>query len=120
MQDWMLMNYKTLLEFLSFLGFFGQETLCTSSTSDSSVMLKFTSGPGSQQAAYPGAEDGFLSVKAHNFGLHFKTSSLTTLTNFIEDSAEARESMPMHVDVSNFMLILQVCSLSDYEIKIYR
>ena len=82
-------------------------------------MLKFTSGPGSQQAAYPGAEDGFLSVKAHNFGLHFKTSSLTTLTNFIEDSAEARESMPMHVDVSNFMLILQVGSLSDNEIKSY-
>lgn len=74
-------------------------------------MLKFTSGPSSRRDSCPGAEEGFLSVKAHDFGLHFKTSSLTTLTNFIEDD-NAGESTPMHVDVSNFMLILQVRQLS--------
>lgn len=90
-------------------GFFGQEKGYTTETPPT-VMLKFTSGPSSRQDSCPGAEEGFLSVKAHDFGLHFKTSSLTTLTNFIEDD-NAGESTPMHVDVSNFMLILQVRQL---------
>jgi hypothetical protein len=77
-------------------------------------MLKFASGPGFKQDC--GAEDGYLTVKARNFGLHFKSSSLTTITNFIEDNKDG-DSLPLCVDVSNFMLILQVrivCRIGDF------
>ncbi|XP_061178016.1 bridge-like lipid transfer protein family member 3B isoform X2 [Saccostrea echinata] len=100
------MIYDTFHQkFLSPTGFFGQEKLFTP-ISEPAVKLKFTSGPGSKQESCLGSEEGFLAVKAHDFGLHFKTSSLTTLTNFVEDDKPS-ESIPMHVDVSNFMLILQ-------------
>ncbi|XP_048728642.1 bridge-like lipid transfer protein family member 3B isoform X4 [Ostrea edulis] len=92
-------------KFLSPTGFFGQEKL-TTSNSDPTVMLKFTAGPGFKQDSCSGSEEGFLNVKAQNFGLHFKSSSLTTITNFIEDRKDG-DSLPLHIDVSHFMLILQ-------------
>lgn len=102
-------NDKTLLHIRNFYfdsGFFGQEKL-TTSNSDPTVMLKFTAGPGFKQDSCSGSEEGFLNVKAQNFGLHFKSSSLTTITNFIEDRKDG-DSLPLHIDVSHFMLILQV------------
>ncbi|XP_062591899.1 bridge-like lipid transfer protein family member 3B isoform X2 [Saccostrea cucullata] len=100
------MIYDTFHQkFLSPSGFFGQEKLFTP-VSEPAVKLKFTTGPGSKQESCPGSEESFLSVKAHNFGLHFKSSSLNMLTTFVEDDKPS-ESVPMHVDVSNFMLILQ-------------
>ena len=94
-----------LILFILHVGFCSEDD-ATPLTSDHTVRMKFLSR--SPEISTQDAGETLLHVMARDFTLKFTTSSLTSLASFTEDEVVAASSLPMNIQVQDFMLVIQV------------
>ena len=74
---------------------------------DPPVKLQFNMGPAASSFSAAAVEKGYLSLRAQGINLRLLTSSLTNITDLIEDE-QLGEPLPMLVEVTDSLITLKV------------